>query len=111
MQNLNYNNKNSLLFNLMQKDNKIFHPFAFSLLNLDDLKNVDDKLLEGKHKSKNELYIRIKKENIDELQTAVKKYFFAIGDMNSYQVSEDYNQVEDIIEKDFIAEKQMNIKR
>ena len=111
MQNLNYNNKNSLLFNLMQKDNKIFHPFAFSLLNLDDLKNVDDKLLEGKHKSKNELYIRINKENIDELQTAVKKYFFAIGDMNSYQVSEDYNQVEDIIEKDFIAEKQMNIKR
>ena len=107
MQNLNYKNENSLLFNLMKKDNKIFHPFAFSLLNLEDLKNIDEKILEGKHKSKNELYIRIKKESMDELQKALKKYFFSIGDMNSYQVYDDYEQVEEVIEKDFIVEKQI----
>ena len=110
MQNLNYQNQSSLLFNLMKKDNKIFHPFAFSLLNLDDLKNVDEKLLEGKHKSKNELYIRIKNESMDDLQKALKKYFFAIGDMNSYQVYESFDQVEEVIEKDFIAERQIQIK-
>ena len=109
MQNLNYQNENSLLFNLMKKDNKIFHPFAFSLLNLEDMKNPDEKLLEGKHKSKNELYIRIKNESMDELQKALKKYFFSIGDMNSYQVYDDYDQVEEVIEKDFIVEKQIQM--
>ena len=111
MQNLNYQNQSSLLFNLMKKDNKIFHPFAFSLLNLEDLKNVDEKLLEGKHKSKNELYIRIKNESMDDLQKALKKYFFAIGDMNSYQVYDSYDQVEEVIEKDFIVERQIQIKK
>ena len=106
MQNLNYKNESSLLFNLMKKDNKIFHPFAFSLLNLEDMKNIDEKMLEGKHKSKTELYIRIKKEDMSELQKAVQKYFYAIGDMNSYQVNDDYNQAEEVIEKDFIVEKQ-----
>ena len=106
MQNLNYRNESSLLFNLMKKDNKIFHPFAFSLLNLEDMKNTDEKMLEGKHKSKTELYIRIKKEDMSELQKAVQKYFYAIGDMNSYQVNDDYNQAEEVIEKDFIVEKQ-----
>ena len=109
MQNLNYKNESSLLFNLMKKDNKIFHPFTFSLLNLDDLKNVDEKLIEGKHKSKNELYIRIKNESMEELQKVLKKYFFAIGDMNSYQFYDDYEKVEEVIEKDFIVEKQIQI--
>jgi hypothetical protein len=111
MQNLNYENESSLLYNLMKPDNKIFHPFAFSLLNLDDLKNKDEKLLEGKHKSKNELYIRINKESMNELQKALKKYFYAIGDMNSYQIYDDYDQVEEVIEKDFIAEKQIQEKK
>ena len=110
MQNLNYENESSLLFNLMKPDNKIFHPFAFSLLNLEDLKNKDEKLLEGKHKSKNELYIRINKESMNESPKALKKYFYAIGDMNSYQIYDDYNQVEEVIEKDFIAEKQIQVK-
>ena len=109
MQNLNYKNESSLLFNLMKKDNKIFHPFAFSLLNLEDLKNVDEKLFEGKHKSKTELYIRIKNETMEELQKVLKKYFFAIGDMNSYQFYDDYEKVEEVIEKDFIVEKQIQI--
>ena len=111
MQNLNYQNESSLLFNLMKKDSKIFHPFTFNLLNLEDLKNVNEKLLEGKHKCKNELYIRINKENMDELQSALKKYVFSIGDMNSYQFYEDYEQVEEVIEKDFIVEKQIIIEK
>ena len=47
---------------------------------------------------------------MNELQKALKKYFYAIGDMNSYQIYDDYNQVEEVIEKDFIAEKQIQVK-
>ena len=105
MQNLNIKNENSLLYHSLNKERKIFRPMTVNLLNAEDLNNVDDKLLEGNHKSKSELYIRIKNENIEDLQKAVKKYFYSIGDMNSYKVYVNYDQIEEVIEKDFIAEK------
>ena len=105
IQNLNIKNENSLLNHLMNKEKRIFKPFAVNLLNVEDLNNIDDKLFEGNHRSKSELYIRIKNESIEELQKAVKKYFYSIGDMNSYRVSVNYDQIEEVIEKDFIAEK------
>ena len=105
MQNLDIKNENSLLYHSLNKERKIFRPMTVNLLNEEDLNNVDEKLLEGNHKSKSELYIRIKNENIEDLQKAVKKYFYSIGDMNSYKVSVNYDQIEEVIEKDFIAEK------
>ena len=110
MQNLNIKNENSLLFNILKNERKIFRPIAVNLLNVQDLNNIDDKLFEGNHKSKSELYIRIKNENKEDLQKAVKKYFYSIGDMNSYKVYINYEQIEEVIEKDFIAEK-VNINR
>ena len=109
MQNLNIKNENSLLFQLIT-NRKIFRPIAVNLLNIEDLNKIDDKLIEGNHKSKSELYIRIKNESKQELENAVKKYFYSIGDMNSYKVYINYEQIEEVIEKDFIAEK-ANIKR
>ena len=105
MQNLNIKNENSLLFHLMVNEKKIFRPITVNLLNMDDLNDVDDKLLEGNHKSKSELYIKIKNESVQDLHKAVKKYFYSIGDMNSYKVYVNYEQIEEVIEKDFIAEK------
>ena len=110
MQDLNIKNENSLLFNILKNERKIFRPIAVNLLNAQDLNNVDDKLFEGNHRSKSELYIRIKNENKEDLQKAVKKYFYSIGDMNSYKVYINYEQIEEVIEKDFIAEK-VNINR
>ena len=110
MQDLNIKNENSLLFNILKNERKIFRPIAVNLLNVQDLNNIDDKLFEGNHKSKSELYIRIKNENKEDLQKAVKKYFYSIGDMNSYKVYINYEQIEEVIEKDFIAEK-VNINR
>ena len=110
MENLNIKNENSLLFNLLKKERKIFRPIAVNLLDIKDLNDVDEKLFEGNHRSKSELYIRIKNENIEDLQKAVKKYFYSIGDMNSYKVYINYDQIEQVIEKDFIAEK-VNINR
>ncbi len=88
----------------MSKERKIFKPFVVNLLNIEDLNNVEDKLFEGNHKSKSELYIKNKNENRQDLQKAVKKYFYSIGDMNSYRVSVNYAQIEEVIEKDFIVE-------
>jgi hypothetical protein len=105
MQNLNIKNENSLLYHLMVNEKKIFRPITVNLLNMDDLNDVDDKLLEGNHRSKSELYIRIKNESVQDLHKAVKKYFYSIGDMNSYKVYVNYEQIEEVIEKDFIAEK------
>ena len=104
IENLNIKNENSLLNNLMSKERKIFKPFVVNLLNIEDLNNVEDKLFEGNHKSKTELYIKNKNENRQDLQKAVKKYFYSIGDMNSYRVSVNYDQIEEVIEKDFIVE-------
>ena len=110
MENLNIKNENSLLFNILKKERKIFKPIAVNLLDIKDLNDVDEKLFEGNHRSKSELYIRIKNENKKDLQKAVKKYFYSIGDMNSYKVYINYDQIEQVIEKDFIAEK-VNINR
>ena len=32
----------------------------------------------------------------------IKKFFYSIGDMNNYKVQVNYNQIESVIEKDFI---------
>ena len=108
MENLNIKNENSLLYNLLKKERKIFRPIAVNLLDIKDLNDIDEKLFEGNHRSKSELYIRIKNENKEDLQKAVKKYFYSICDMNSYKVYVNYDQIEEVIEKDFIAYKVIN---
>ena len=105
IENLNIKNENSLIFNLLNKERKIFRPIVVNLLDIKDLNNIDEKLLEGNHRSKSELYIRIKNESKEDLKKAVTKYFYSIGDMNSYKVYINYDQIEEVSEKDFLAEK------
>ena len=93
--------KDSMLNRLLPKENKAFKPLALNILSRVKLE-VTDELLEGKHKGKSELYIRIKKDNFEELFKGVKKFFYSIKDMNSYKVPINYEQIENIIEDDFI---------
>ena len=55
---------------------------------------VNDALLEGKHKGKSELYIRTKKDTFEELYKSVKKFFYSIIDMNSYKVPVNFEQIQ-----------------
>ena len=103
MNNLDLRNKKSLLSILLSDNCKIFKPIVVNLLDKEGI-IIDEKLLEGKHKSKSELFINIKNEKIQDLQQAVKNYFYAIGDMNSYKVNVNYGQIEEVIEKDFVVE-------
>ena len=65
---------------------------------------IDETMIEGNHTGKSELVICPKSENLEDLQNAVKQFFYSIGDMNNYKVEINYEQIEieDIIEKDFL---------
>ena len=99
--NLDINNGESLINKVLSKNDKIFMPLALNILNLND-DDFNRKLLEVKNKGKSELFIKTKSGTMIELQNAVKKFFYSIIDMNSYKVSINLNQVEEIIEADFI---------
>ena len=93
--------EDSIINRLLMSDNKSFKPLAINILAKGNLE-MNDSLLKGKHKGKSELYIRTKKDTFEELFKGVKKFFFSIGDMNSYKVPVNFEQIEQIIEDDFI---------
>jgi hypothetical protein len=102
--NMNYldtRKEDSMLNRLLSSENKAFKPLALNILIKGNLE-VTDSLLEGKHKGKSELYIRTKKDTFEELFKGVKKFFYSIVDMNSYKVPVNFEQIEQIIEEDFI---------
>ena len=92
---------------LLDKENKAFKPLTINILSKGKLE-INDALLEGKHKGKSILYIRTKKGNFEELYNGVKKFFYSIGDMNSYKVPVNFEQIEQIIEEDFINNNDKN---
>ena len=57
-------------------------------------------------KAKSKLVINIdynnKKDMLEGLDGKIKKFFFSIGDMNNYKGDVDENNIEEVIEKDFI---------
>ena len=93
--------EDSIINRLLMSDNKSFKPLAINILAKGNLE-MNDSLLKGKHIGKSELYIRTKKDTFEELFKGVKKFFFSIGDMNSYKVPVNFEQIEQIIEDDFI---------
>ena len=93
--------EDSMINRLLSSENKAFKPLALNILSKGNLK-VTDALLEGKHKGKSDLYIRTKKDTFEELFRGVKKFFYSIVDMNSYKVPVNFEQIEQIIEEDFI---------
>ena len=58
--------------------------------------------MEGKPKGKSELIFCTEKANLKDLQKSLKKLFYSIGDMNNYKVELDSEQVEKLIEEDFL---------
>ena len=106
MNNLDSKNPKSFLSVLLDDNHyKVFKPIAVGYLLENDLfKNVSDNLLQVNNKGKSELYIcpHKDKRKDSELKEGVKKFFYSIGDMNTYKVPVNYDQIEDIIENDFL---------
>ena len=102
--NMNYldtRKEDSMINRLLSSENKAFKPLALNILSKGNLE-VTDSLLEGKHKGKSKLYIKTKKDTFEELFKGVKKFFYSIIDMNSYKVPVNFEQIEQIIEEDFL---------
>ena len=104
MKDLDNKNPESLLSDLLNKENKIFKPVALDILVKGNM-DVDKEMMEGKHEGKSTLIFSPEKPTLEELQDAVKKFFYSIGDMNNYKVEIDSAQIEKLIEEDFIDNK------
>ena len=101
MKNLDTRIHDSMINKLLDKKNKCFRPLAINILSKAKL-DVTDELLKGKNKGKSEAYIQTKEFSFEELYKGVKSFFYSIVDTNSYKVPVNYQQIEQIIEDDFI---------
>ena len=101
MKDLDIQDKKSLLYELLKKECTIFKPVALNFLDQKSLE-TDKDVLEGKHKGKSELIFCPEKATLEDLQKSLKKLFYSIGDMNNYKIELDSEQVEKLIEEDFL---------
>ena len=104
MKNLDSRDEKSFLSILLDnKHKRVFKPIIVKFLyNAKMFENIDDEMLKINNKGKSELYICPKKNNKQELLEGVRKFFYSIGSMNSYKVPVNYDQIENIIENDFL---------
>ena len=93
--------EDSMINRLLSSNNKAFKPLTINILSKGQLVATDS-LLKGKKRGKNELYIKTIKYTFEELFKGLKKFFYSIVDMNSYKVPVNFEQIEQIIEEDFI---------
>ena len=101
MKDLDTRNPESLLSDLIKRESKIFRPIAVDIISQGNME-VNDNMIKGKQVGKSQLVIKTEGETLEELQKSVKKFFYSIGDMNNYKIEINYDQIEDIIEKDFL---------
>jgi hypothetical protein len=103
MSNLDSRNKKSFLSILFDESHtKVFKPITIKYLRKRKMfDNIDDNLFKI-NTGKSELYICPRKNKEDEFLKELLKFVYSIGDMNSYKVPVNYEQIEDIIENDFI---------
>jgi hypothetical protein len=113
MNNLDSRNEKSFLSILLDSNQlNVFKPIILKYLKKKDMfKNLNDEFLKINNKGKSELYICPEKDNWEELYKCVMKFFYSIGSMNSYKVPVNYEQIEDIIENDFLDIKDKGQKR
>ena len=97
---LDVRKEDALIKNLIINQENLFKPLSLEYYGKGNI-IIDGKLLETKNKGKSELYINAK--NKDTLYAQIQKFFFSIGDMNSYKVDVNYSQIENNIENDFLA--------
>ena len=101
MKNLDTRIPGSMINKLLDKKIKYFKPLAINILSKGNFES-NDEFLKGKNKGKSEAYIQTKKDTFEELFDGVKKFFYSIVDTNRYKVPFNKNQIEQIIEEDFI---------
>jgi hypothetical protein len=101
MKNLDTRIGNSMINKLLNSKNKCFRPLAINILSKGKLE-VTDELLKGTNDGKSEAYIKTQKNTFDELFNGVKSFFYSIVDTNTYKVPVNIEQIEQIIEEDFI---------
>ena len=99
MNDLDTRNEASLLKKLIENKENFFRPLSIEAFGKDGLK-ASEQLLKGQNKGKSELYI--KDNNIESFKTSLRQFLFSIGDMNSYKVDANYEQIEQNIENDFL---------
>ena len=92
-------NNKSLSKELLLDGNNLFKPLTFEIIK-DDVSDLNDEVLEGKKKAKNELIIDAEKEG--KFRKQLYEFYYSIGDMNSFKIEANYNQIAENIEKDFI---------
>ena len=103
MKNLDTRDPQSLLSNLLKRERKIFRPISIGIISKGNM-DVNDELMKGRQTGKSKLLVIPEKETLEDLQKAVKKFFYSIGNMNTNKVELNYEQIEDVIEKDFLDE-------
>ena len=101
MKDLDTKNPESLLSDLLKKESKIFKPVALDIIAKGNM-DINEEMMEGKHEGKSTLIFCPEKPTLEELQNALKRLFYSIGDMNNYKVEIDLDQIEKLIEEDFI---------
>lgn len=106
---LDTTDENSLLSSLLKNETKIFKPIAMNVSK--DWKS--EIKFKGNGKTKSELIIVTKTQNESENEMIglVKKFFYSIGDMNNFKVNVNYNQIEEVIEDDFLTINEDNTKK
>ena len=97
----NAKNSTSLCKKLITDQENLFKPLALEIMK----KNISDiNIIKGDEKAKNELFIDAKDEA--GFRNQLYKFFYSIGDMNSYKVEANLDQIAENIEKEFVEKKE-----
>ena len=84
---------------IIDQKNQIFKPLTVEILKI-NIGYLNDNILEGKKKAKNELIIDA--DTDERFRNQINEFFYSIGDMNSFKVDANYDKIAENIEKDFI---------
>ena len=106
MNDLDTNNKESLLNKILSNKDILFNPLSLEIIGKGNI-SVNENILRGQQKGKSELYIQGDSGNFT---SKIKQFCYSIGDMNSYKVEANYEQIEKMIENDFQQQKLTTIK-
>ena len=98
MDDLDIKNDLSLIKKLISNKEEIFMPLILGVVGNIDEEKID-KLCKSKQKGKSELCIL----SSNEMRKQCLNFLYSIGDMNSYKVDANYEQIENSIETDYIV--------
>ena len=97
---LDTENKESLISKLIIDDKNLFKPLLLRVIGKKEL-NSKKYLIKEEIKGKSELYIKTR--NFENLIDEIKKLFFSVREFNNYNVSINFEQIEEVILNDFLG--------